>query len=89
MIRYIQEARKTADYNLDDRISLAISLPHDGGAVADMPYQSDIDTFVNEFGELIAGETLATLVPTLDSPDQAQTVELEMIGKVWFGIKRG
>ncbi len=88
LIRYIQEARKTADYNMDDRISLAITLPHDGGAVANMSYQSDIDAFVQQFGELIAGETLATLVPTIDTPDQSETVELEMVGRVEFAIKR-
>lgn len=88
LIRYIQEARKTADYNMDDRISLAITLPHDGGAVANMSYQSDIDAFVKEFGDLIAGETLATLVPTIENPDQSEIIELEMVGRVQFAIKK-
>lgn len=41
-----------------------------------------------QFGELIAGETLASIVETLDTPDKENTVDLEMVGKVWFGIKK-
>ncbi len=88
LIRYIQEARKTADYNLDDRIQLAIALPQDVEQIKDMPYKSDIQTLIQKFGELIASETLATLCESLESPDQQENVELEMVGKVWFGIKK-
>ncbi|MEI7478236.1 MAG: hypothetical protein WCJ81_07280 [bacterium] len=49
MIRYIQEARKEADYNMDDRIILSVSLPHDIEKAADMPYKSDIQTLLNQF----------------------------------------
>ncbi len=88
MIRYIQEARKTADYNLDDRIMLSIGLPKDWGNASDMSYASDIQALLNQFGELIAGETLATLIDNLDWADQIEIVELEMVGRVEFSIKK-
>jgi isoleucyl-tRNA synthetase len=88
LIRYIQEARKAADYNMDTRIELAIDLPQDAQQAKDMPYKSDIQALLTQFGELITGETLATLVDKIDAPDQQETVELEMVGKVRFGIKQ-
>ena len=88
LIRFIQEARKTADYKMDDRIQLVVSLPKDVEQAKDMPFKSDIATLMKEYGELITWETLATLVDTLDTPDQQQNVELEMVGHVWFGIKK-
>lgn len=73
LIRYIQEARKTADYNLDDRIQLAITWA---------------PSLIQQFWELIASETLATIVDVIHAPDQQQDIELEMVGKAQFSIAR-
>jgi hypothetical protein len=53
-----------------------------------MPYKSDIQALLQQFGDLIAGETLATIVDSIEFPDQQESVLLEMVGNVWFGIKR-
>jgi hypothetical protein len=58
---------------MDDRIQLAINAA---------------PSLLKEHGELITGETLATLVDSIASPDQQETVELEMVGKVHFAISR-
>lgn len=88
LIRFIQEARKTADYKMDDRIQLAVTLPQDIEQLKDMPYRSDIQQLMKAHGDLITGETLATLVDAIAAPDQQDTVELEMVGKIHFAIKR-
>ena len=88
LIRAIQEARKTADYRMDDRISLAVSVSHEWGAVGDQPFASDIAALMHSFGEMITGETLATLVDSIEGGDVTEEVELEMVGTVSFSVKK-
>jgi isoleucyl-tRNA synthetase len=61
-VRYIQEARKEADYQVDDRISVQLT-----GA----------DSIVAEFKENIETETLSTIVETLESFDVEKTLEID------------
>lgn len=96
LIRYIQEARKTVNYNLDDRIHLAIAFPgaifpEESTAAKDAVFPSDIHALLGQFGELIAGETLATIQEAeamCHDPDFKQMVELDTVGPVAFCIKR-
>ncbi len=60
LIRSIQEARKEADYNLEDRISIDIE---------------DTDWFTKDFLEYIQAETLSTIVK-IDKPDLSKEIEL-------------
>ena len=62
VVRYIQEARKTADYQVDDRISVQLS-----GA----------DSIVAKFKENIESETLSTLVETLEAFDVEKSLEID------------
>jgi len=64
LIRYIQQARKKAGFNVDDRITLA----HEGA-----------DDIFAAHGDLIAHETLATAVTsgTLPDADYTQTVTID------------
>ena len=62
VVRYIQEARKEADYQVDDRISVQLS-----GA----------DSIVWEFKENIETETLSTLVDSLEGFDVEKTLEID------------
>jgi isoleucyl-tRNA synthetase len=75
IIRHIQELRKAAEYDIADRITVAIS-----GA----------DEVVSDFGEMIAAETLAMeIVETqhLASPDK--NIEVEIEGeKIMLAVKR-
>jgi len=87
LIRAIQEARKTADYRMDDRIALCVTAAHNG-AVAGQAFASDVATLISQYGEMIAGETLATLVAMIDGADVTEEVELEMVGKVTLSVKR-
>lgn len=88
LIRFIQEARKEADYNMDARIQLTVWLPKDIEQIGDMPFQSDIETLLGSFSEMISSETLATLVEAIESPDVEKTVELDMIWNIRFAIKK-
>lgn len=60
LIRSIQEARKEADYNLEDRISLDIE---------------DKDWFTKDFIDYIQAETLSTIVK-INNPDLTKEIEL-------------
>jgi isoleucyl-tRNA synthetase len=62
VVRYIQEARKEADYEVDDRISVQLT-----GA----------DSIVSQFKENIETETLSTLVDSLDDFDIKKTLEID------------
>lgn len=61
-VRFIQEARKTAEYNVDDRIEISISW--------------DILEKIWDFREYIETETLWKIVDGLDNSDLSQEVEL-------------
>ena len=62
IVRHIQEARKEADYQVDDRIQVSIS-----GA----------DEVLATFKDNIGTETLSTVVDSLESYDVEKTLELD------------
>lgn len=72
LVRSIQEARKEADYKIEDRINLTIN-----------SWSLKLE---EKFGEYIQEETLSTLQNNLDTPDLKKTVELGG-EKIVFGIK--
>lgn len=61
-VRFIQEARKTAGYNVDDRIEISISW--------------EILEKIWDFIKYIETETLWKIVSSLDSSDSSQEIEL-------------
>jgi isoleucyl-tRNA synthetase len=63
LIRAIQDARKEADYDIADRISLRL----EWGPAEDI---------INHHGETIQEETLSTIVYTLDQSDISKSLEL-------------
>lgn len=63
LVRAIQEARKSAWYDVSDRIQLSIT--------------GVSDDFISTFGEYITSETLATMVEELSSPDALLEIEME------------
>jgi isoleucyl-tRNA synthetase len=62
ILRYIQEARKEADYQVDDRITVNLT-----GA----------DMIITQFKENIEAETLSTLVETLEEFDVEKSLEID------------
>jgi isoleucyl-tRNA synthetase len=62
VVRYIQEARKEADYQVDDRITVQLT-----GA----------DSIVDRFKTNIETETLSTVVENLESFDVEKTLEID------------
>ena len=62
IVRQIQEARKQADYKVDDRIKVSITW---------------MDEVINSFKNYIETETLSTLVDNLDSADIDKNIEIE------------
>jgi len=62
VVRYIQEARKEADYQVDDRITVTLT-----GA----------DSIVSQFKDSIETETLSTVVENLESFDVEKTLEID------------
>lgn len=73
IIRQIQEARKEADYNVDDRIEISINSQNE-----------DLQRSVNTFKEYITYETLSTLIENISSPDLEKEIDLE---EVQFTLK--
>lgn len=72
IVRHIQEWRKEADYQVDDRITLSIS-----GA----------PEVIETFKEYIETETLSNISSDLTSPDLEKTVELEDI-EITISLKK-
>ncbi|MEF2175371.1 MAG: isoleucine--tRNA ligase [Candidatus Absconditabacteria bacterium] len=72
LVRFIQEARKEADYNVEDRILVSISTN---------------ESFVSNFKSYIQSETLSTIVDDLLDFDFEKQVEIEDI-KLVFKLKR-
>jgi isoleucyl-tRNA synthetase len=66
VVRQIQEARKEADYQVDDRISVSIKSENE-----------DVQKVVETFGEYITKETLSTLDQNLSDGEINKTVEFE------------
>jgi len=71
LVRIIQEARKEAGYNVDDRISISIDLP------------SDSTLAISTFQDYIQSETLSTIKDSLAKSDIEKEFDLDWIkGKV-------
>jgi isoleucyl-tRNA synthetase len=62
VVRYIQEARKEADYQVDDRITVNLT-----GA----------DMIITQFKANIEAETLSTVVHSLEVFDVEKTLEID------------
>jgi isoleucyl-tRNA synthetase len=62
IVRQIQEARKEADYQVDDRINI---------------YLNNADNILNIFKEYIQTETLSTITKDIVNPDIEKSIELE------------
>jgi hypothetical protein len=60
IVRQIQEARKEADYQVDDRINISISWA---------------DEILKEFSKYIEAETLSTIVKSLSKEDINKDIE--------------
>jgi len=65
IVRHVQEARKEANFNVDDRIQIVLDIPQ------------EYENILADFGEMIAEETLSTLVETLESTDLKKQIELD------------
>jgi hypothetical protein len=61
-VRQIQESRKDAQYNVDDRIKISISW---------------INNVLSSFKDYIQNETLSTIVDNLENPDLEKDIEIE------------
>lgn len=64
LVRYIQDARKEADYHLADRIQLSLT----GSKLS--------TTLTEQFAEYIQNETLSTFVESIENPDISKEVTL-------------
>ena len=64
MVRHIQEARKDADYNVDDRISVEV-------------ISDDLADTVEVFKDYIANETLSKIVTNLENADLEKEISIE------------
>jgi isoleucyl-tRNA synthetase len=62
LVRQIQEARKEAGYNVDDRIEVSISW---------------INDVLNIFKDYIENETLSKIVQNIETPDIDKEIELD------------
>jgi isoleucyl-tRNA synthetase len=72
LVRQIQEARKEADYQVDDRIQISISWA---------------DEVLNIFKEYIETETLSKLVNSIENPNIDKEIDLEEL-KVNLKLKK-
>nr|MDD3720466.1 class I tRNA ligase family protein [Candidatus Gracilibacteria bacterium] len=75
LIRHIQESRKEANFNVDDRIQISIN----GG--------DKIKSITNNFKEYIQTETLSTIVENLEKSDFEKEIELEEY-KIKLSLKK-
>ncbi len=64
LVRHIQEGRKEADFQVDDRIEIEIS-------------GENIEDIIKEFKKYIEEETLSTIYPSLENEILKKEVELE------------
>ena len=74
IVRHIQEARKQANYEVDDRIQISISW-------------ENISEILENFWKYIESETLSTIVDKLENPDLEKEVDIEWI-KILIKLKK-
>lgn len=74
IVRHIQEARKEANFEVDDRIKLSLS-------------GEWLENIIKNFWDYIEKETLSTLVETIDNPDMEKEIEVEG-KKIKLGVKK-
>lgn len=74
LIRSIQEARKSANYEVTDRILLSVSW-------------FEADQIITHYWEFITSETLSTLVPTIENADYSGECDVDE-GVITLSIKR-
>lgn len=72
LVRHIQEARKEADYNVDDRIKVNISW---------------LDEVIKLFNNNIETETLSNIVESIENADLEKEIEIEWL-KLILKIKK-
>lgn len=72
IVRYIQESRKEADYQVDDRIQIKIKWANE---------------VINWFNKYIENETLSNIVESIENADLEKEVEIEEL-KVKLSLKR-
>ena len=85
VIRGVQDLRKKADYQVEDRIVLSYEISGDGA-----PGGADPNEILEIFGAYIQSETLADTVEIgkSDRADQGAEVNLDKGLKVWVGVRR-
>lgn len=64
LVRFVQDARKEADYHLADRITLTLTGEHIALSL------------IEQFREYIQDETLSTIVELNDKPNLSKEVEI-------------
>jgi len=72
IVRQIQEARKQANFEVDDRIKISIK---------------GLDDVIKNFGEYISKETLSEIVDDIENPDLEKEVEIEW-NKIVLKLKK-
>ena len=65
LIRAAQVMRKTANFNVEDRIDIEF-----------ITSSEDLNEILTKFGEKIKAELLARSITTLDTPEYSETVEI-------------
>ncbi len=75
IVRHIQESRKDANFNVDDRIEISIS------------WDNLIENILTKFKNYIQSETLSTIVSNLEKADLEKEVEIEDI-KIILKLKK-
>ena len=76
IVRFVQEARKNADYHVADRIKLEISEDETWWC------QKILDKVLDKFKDYIEKETLSTIVDDIENPDYETEVDIE-----WHKLK--
>jgi len=65
IVRHVQEARKEANFNVDDRIQIVLEIPQ------------EYENILADFGDMITEETLSTLIEYIEKADLEKEIELD------------
>jgi isoleucyl-tRNA synthetase len=69
IVRFVQESRKEANYDVDNRIKINISFKDENWKL--------LNDIINKFGDYIQNETLSTIVDDLENIDLEKNVDIE------------